>query len=118
MTSEEARFPSLLWSERSQRILEMCIPLLSSSIHRRICPALYLVGAAWSTIVRECCTTGLRDPRGTLFATVAAVLVGVLGGGDGDCLEAAFGPKVGCLPLSFFVGAASGGGVVEVAASA
>ena len=47
-TSEDAAFPVLLGSCNSQRIPRIVVLLLSSSIHRRIWPGLYFVGAACS----------------------------------------------------------------------
>ena len=97
------------------------ISLLSSSIHRRICPVLYFVGAACRTIV---CAAGLDFFGGVapVAEFVTLLLVGC-GGGGGGCRLAgtgvAFGPVVGCFPLSFLVGGggsgSSGVGVAEVA---
>ena len=114
MTSDDASFPPLLASFNSQRI-PRTLPLLSSSIHWRIWPGACLVGTPCITMLLALVLTcwGFGMP-------------GVDGGGVGGvrCLFAgtgiAFGPVVGCFPLSFLVGGGPGlsDDVVEVAASA
>ena len=48
ITKKEAAFPALHGSCRSQRMPRIWLRLLSSSTQRRICPALYFVGAPCS----------------------------------------------------------------------
>ena len=107
----------------------MWIPLLSSSTHRRISSGLYFVRAACRTMVRDCSEggagrgvgrgAGASDLLGGIGVAFAPVAGGFLGGGRVERLVA-FGPVVGCLPLSFLVGVFSlaSGCVVQVAASA
>ena len=99
----------------------MWTPLLSSATHRRISPGLYFVGAACRMMVLDCFAGGAGHGAGPgfgfcagiAFAPVASDFLGGRVAGGGECLGA-FGPVVGCLPLSFLVDKC----VVEVAASA
>ena len=118
------------------------IPLLSSSIHLRICPGMYFVRAACRTMVLAfaggLCGGGVRSGvrvgvRSGVRVGVAAVVFVINAAWSGcNCgkispffagIGVSFGPAVGCFPLSFLLvfgdGAVPGGGVVvEVAASA
>ena len=55
-------------------------------------------------MVRECASDLLGGSSGTALAPVAGCFVGGGVSGGGERLIA-FGPVVGCLPLSFLVGA-------------